>query len=273
MSATGKSKGTLMSDVPLHRLFHHYSEMPYSLRTLYTATLLVLGMAYLFALIYVWHTYAGRAGGNALILSYEDLVTAYSGSGQGSRLESALRGPMRDMLPADELNGLVRWVQGGSAQDRYATDVQPVVQKRCALCHDGSNPHLPILTDYDNLKKVTQVDTGTDIFTLVRVSHIHLFGLTFIFFIMGTMFHHAYVRPIWFKCLVVVSPFLAIIGDVASWYLTKLYHPFAWLLILAGALMAASFAFMWVVTMYQLWLSPPPSKVAERERVERPVIG
>lgn len=253
-----------MSDVPLHRLFHHYSEMPYSLRALYTAALVVLGMAYLFALIYVWHSYAGRAGGNPLMLSYEDLVVAYSGSGQGSRLETALRGPMRDMLPPDEISVLLHWVHNGSTQGEFETDIQPLVQNCCAMCHDGSNPHLPTLIGYDNLRKVTAQDTGTDTFTLVRVSHIHLFGLTFIFFIMGTMFHHAYVRPIWFKCLVVVSPFLAIIGDVASWYLTKLWHPFAWMLILAGMLMAASFAFMWVVTMYQMWFSGPPRRVIER---------
>jgi len=264
LPATRKPKEAHMSDVPLHRLYHHYSEMPYSLRTLYTATLLVLGMAYLFALIYVWHTYAGRAGGNPMVLSYEDLVVAYSGSGKGSRLESALRGPMRDMLPREELDGVVRWVQDGALQTQYGTIVQPVVQRRCALCHDGSNPHLPNLVGYDNLKKVTQQDTGTDVFTLVRVSHIHLFGLTFIFFVMGTMFHHAYVRPIWFKCLVVAAPFLAIAADIGSWYLTKVWHPFALVLILAGALMAASFAFMWLVTMYQLWFSKPPRMVIER---------
>ena len=52
-------------------------------------------------------------------------------------------------------------------------------------CHDGSNPHLPNLNGYDNVQKVTENDTGTGVFTLVRVSHIHLFGITFIFFIMG----------------------------------------------------------------------------------------
>ena len=36
-----------MSDVPLHRLYRHYSELPYSMRVLYTATLLILGTAYL----------------------------------------------------------------------------------------------------------------------------------------------------------------------------------------------------------------------------------
>jgi hypothetical protein len=79
------------------------------------------------------------------------------------------------------------------------------------------------LNGYDNLKKTTERDTGTDIFTLVRVSHIHLFGLTFIFFIMGFVFSHAYVRPVWLKCTVIALPFFAIALDVSSWYFTKLF--------------------------------------------------
>ena len=130
-------------------------------------------------------------------------------------------------------------------------------------CHDGSNPHLPNLSGYDNLKKVTEKDTGAAIATLVRVSHIHLFGLTFIFFIVGLMFSHAYVRPVWLKCTIVALPFVAIVLDVSSWYFTKLYHPFAWVVIAAGGLMGMCFAFMWLVTMYQLWFSPPPSMVSE----------
>ena len=102
------------------------------------------------------------------------------------------------------------------------------------ICHDGSNPHLRNLNGYDNLKKVTERDTGTDVFTLVRVSHIHLFGLTFVFFIMGLMYSHAYVRPVWFKCTIVALPFVAIAMDVSSWYFTKLYHPFAWVVIVSG---------------------------------------
>lgn len=88
-----------MADVPLHRLYRHYSELPYSLHVLFTATLLVIGLAYVFALVNLFHTYAGRAGGNPLIVSYRDILTAYSGSGKDSRLESALRGPMSNMLP------------------------------------------------------------------------------------------------------------------------------------------------------------------------------
>ena len=132
----------MMSDFPLHRHYLHYSELPYSQRVLYTAALLILGLGYFFALLNVYFTYAGRAGGNPLLLSYEDIVVAYSGSGKGSRLEAALRGPMSAMLPQEERTLLVTWVQGGSARDTYETEIRPALDKRCMTCHDGSNPHL-----------------------------------------------------------------------------------------------------------------------------------
>jgi hypothetical protein len=252
-----------MSDVPLHRLYRHFSELPYSLRTLYTAVLIILSIGYLFALIYLFHTYSARDG-DAGSLSYEDLVIAYTGSGEASRLESALRGPMSTMLPADELDAIVQWVQKGSDRTAYEAVIRPVLEERCMTCHDGSNPHLVNLSGYDNVLKVTEQDTGADIFTLVRVSHIHLFGISFIFFILGLIFSHAYVRPVWFKCAVIVLPFVAVLTDVSSWYFTKLYHPFAWVVMIAGGFMGLCFAFMWVVSMYQMWISSTPFKVTQR---------
>jgi hypothetical protein len=252
----------MSSNVPLHRLYVHYSELPYSLRVLYTSVLLVLGLGYLFALIYVFHTQSGKDGG--VMLSYEDIVITYSGSGKGSRLESALNGPMQTMLPAEDTKSVVTWVHAGAERAKYESDIKPILDKRCMACHDGSNPHLPNLNGYDNLKKVTEQDTGQDVFTLVRVSHIHLFGLSFIFFIMGLIFSHAYVRPVWFKCLVVAAPFVCIVADVSSWYFTKLFHPFAWVVMGAGAAMGMCFAFMWAVSMYQMWFSKTPPVVEQR---------
>ena len=249
---------------PLHRFYLHYSELPYSLRVLYTCALLVLALAYLFAGIYLYHTYAGRAGGNPMILTYQDIVVAYSGSGKTSRLESALRGPMSSMLPHDEMNQIISWVERGSNRAQYESTIKPILDQRCMACHDGSNPHLPNLNGYDNLHKVTERDTGAGIFTLVRVSHIHFFGLTFVFFIMGLVFSHAYVRPVWFKSTVVAMPFVAVVLDISSWYFTKIFHPFAWVVMFGGGLMGMSFAYMWVVSMYQMWIARPPAAVANR---------
>ena len=248
---------------PPHRFFHHFSELPYSMRVLFTCMLLILGMGYLFALLNIYFTYAGRAGGNPLMLSYEDIVVAYSGSGKGSVLESALSGPMSTMLPPDEKTRLLSWVHDGAAKPAY-DGIKPILDKRCMACHNGSNPHLPNLSDFENLKKVTALDTGASVSTLVRVSHIHLFGVTFIFFIVGYAFTHAYVRPIWLKSTVIATPFAAIAVDVSSWYLIKLYHPFAWVEIGAGMLMAACFAFMWLTTLYQMWFSRPPEAILRR---------
>jgi hypothetical protein len=253
-----------MNDQPPHALFRHYSELPYSLRTLFTCVLLILGLGYLFALLNIYFTYAGRAGGNPLMVSYEDIVAGYSGSGKGSVLESALSGSMSTMLPADERAAILKWLRDGALEPAYATGIKPIVERDCLTCHDGRNPHLPSFTTFEGVSKVTSQDTGASIATLVRVSHIHLFGVTFIFFIIGLAYTHAYVRPVWLKCSIIALPFLAIAIDVSSWYLIKLFHPFAWIEIGAGVTMAACFAAMWLTTLYQMWFMRPPEAILRR---------
>ena len=110
---------------PPHRLYRHYSELPYSIRVLFTCVLLILGLGYLFALLNIYFTYAGRAGGNPVMLSYEDIVVGYSGTGKGSILESALSGPMSSMLPSDERAMLLSWVREGAAQPAYDAAIKP----------------------------------------------------------------------------------------------------------------------------------------------------
>ena len=258
-----------MTEPPVHRLYRHFSELPSSVRVLYTAVLLVLGLGYLFALIYLFHTYSGKDG-NPLTLSYDDIVIAYSGTGKSSGLEAALRGSMSVMLPLEERNILLGWVQEGAKRTQFESGIRPILDKRCLACHDGSNPNLPNLNGYDNVLKLTEHDTGTALFTLVRVSHIHLFGLTFVFFLMGTIFSHAYVRPVWFKCTVMALPFICLVLDVSSWYFTKIYNPFAWVVMIAGGVMGLSFAYMWFVSMFQIWFARLPAAVAKRGSGEFP---
>lgn len=242
------------------------------MRIMQTGVLLVLGLGYLFAALYLFHVYSGRDG-NPSNLSYDDLVIAYSGSGKGSRLESALRGPMSSMLPPDERNGIVSWVQKGADKAKFETDVKPTIEKRCLSCHDGSNPHLVNLNGFENLQKVTEQDTGTDVFTLVRVSHIHLFGMTFIFFLLGSIFSHAYLRPVWLKATIIGLPFISVCIDILSWYLVKVYHPFAFATMGAGLFQGLSFTAMWSISIYQLWFSGTPEAVMRRQGVDEIKVG
>jgi hypothetical protein len=248
---------------PLHPGYLHFSQLPISLRVLYSAALCILGLGYLFALIHLFHTYSGKDG-DAMSVSYEDMVIAYSGSGKDSRLESALRGSMSAMLPKEEVGAIFGWVQKGGQRPPFESDVRPILDKRCMACHDGSNPHLVNLNGYDAVKKVTEKDTGTPLATLVKVSHIHLFGLTFIFFLVGLIFSHAYVRPVWLKCAIIGLPFVSIAVDIFSWYVTKYYHPFAYVVMGSGAVTGMCFGVMFFLSMWQMWLGKPPAAVRER---------
>ncbi|MDH3645929.1 MAG: hypothetical protein OER80_04065 [Gammaproteobacteria bacterium] len=261
-----------MTDRPIHRMYLHFQELPLSRRFLYTGTLLVLAAGYAFALLYIYTSHSGHDG-NAITLSFQDIVIAYSGSDEGTRLESALHGPMSGMLPRQDIVKIVKWINDGATKADYESNVSTVIDRYCLSCHDGSNPHLSNLDGYENLKTVVDRDTGMDIFTLVRVSHIHLFGLTFIFFIMGLIFSHAFLRPVWFKCAVVIAPFIGIAVDVSSWYITKLFNPFAVFVMISGALMAACFAYMWVVSLYQIWFYKMPDYLTERDARPNRTIG
>ncbi|MFN3716899.1 MAG: hypothetical protein ACK4R8_09280 [Thiobacillus sp.] len=177
------------------RHFYHFSGLPMSMRMVYIMTLLVLGTGYLFAMLQVFFSHAGLDG-NPGSVSAQDIRTAYHGSESDTRLETALKGPMADMLPPEERNVIFSWVKDGAKEAGYAEKVKPIVESRCLACHDGSNPHLPRLTSYEEIGKLTQKDEGATIPTLVRVSHIHLFGITFIFFIVSSIFAHAYMKPL-----------------------------------------------------------------------------
>ena len=76
----------------VHRMFFHYSELPLSVRTLYTATLLVLGIGYMFAMLQIYEVDAGRDGKPGLTAA--DIAIAYSGNPSATKLETALTGPM-----------------------------------------------------------------------------------------------------------------------------------------------------------------------------------
>ena len=228
----------------------HFSYLPMGQRTLFTSTIIVLGMGYLFAMIHVFESHAGRDGNP--MLSVDDLIIAYSGSKSDTRLESALKGPMANMLPTNEKDEIIAWVRRGAKQEDF-TVVEGIVAQRCSTCHDGSNPHIPNLTGHANVAKTAEMDTGMDIFTLIRVSHIHLFGLTFIFFIMGTIFCHSYMKHKWLKCMIIALPFLSILFDIASWYLTKLFPPFAYIVLGSGAVMGTCFAAQAIISFYQMW--------------------
>ncbi len=240
----------------------HFSHLPLVQRILYTSALCVLGLGYAFAMIYIFASHHGRDGNP--MLTVKDIAIAYGGTKSGTKLESALKGPMSAMLPADENLKIISWVLNGASEKAYEEEIKAVFDNRCITCHNNRNPHLPSLESYKGVMQTAEEDRGMDMFSLVRVSHIHLFGLTFIFFITASIFIHAYIRQEWLKITIIVMPFISIIIDVASWYITKVFEPFAWVVIGSGSLMGISFALMFFISLYQMWFYKLPDDVQMR---------
>lgn len=252
----------------VHRMFFHYSEFPFSLRALFTATLITLGLGYVFATLQVYYVHAGLDGKQGI--DANDIAIAYSGNANTNRLKEALNGIMMANAPSAERRAIIDWASDGANEAQYEKDIKPIVENRCMRCHNGSAAGAPLFTTFKAFAAYAKPDTGMSLATLVRVSHIHLFGMTFIFFVLGMIFSHAYVRPVWFKAVIIATPFAMMITDVGSWYLTKLNPNFAWIIIGSGVLMALSFSIQWFVSMYQIWfykftaknLEHPPQAMA-----------
>ena len=238
----------------------YFKYLPMSTRVLFSMALLVFGLAYCMAMIQVWVTHVGLDGKD--YLTARDLMISYSGNKEGTKLETALKGPMAAMLDDDGKKIIFAWLHKGAPKEDFEKAINPILQEKCVACHNkAANPNLPDYTSWEGIKQVSAIDTGMTVPTLVRVSHIHLFSITFIFFIVGYIFTHAYVRPTWFKCVVIATPFLSLISDVGSWYLTKLWEGFAWVVIISGAFMGTAFTIMWFTSMYQMWIGKVPAEV------------
>ena len=57
-----------------------------------------------------------------------------------------------------------------------------------------------------------------------------------------------------YKYPAIIMPYLFLLVDIASWWLTKLDPHFALLVIFAGTGLGISFAYMWTISMYQMWI-------------------
>jgi hypothetical protein len=186
-------------------------------------------------------------------LSATDIGIKYHGNRSATRLERALAGSMKYNRTGAEFETIVSWIRDGGPEARFDTEISPIFTERCVQCHNpDSGMGIPDLTGYGLVMELVRVDTGETVGDLVRVSHIHLFGLGFVFYLLGRIFILTEI-PVWLKRTVVVIPFAAIAVDIGSWWFTKYAHLFAYAVLIGGALMGLSFAFQALVSLYQMW--------------------
>jgi hypothetical protein len=233
-----------------------------SIKLLFTGYLSAIAVGYLMALIQILFTH-GMADGK-FGLSLNDIVYSYYGDRSGSVLESKLNGSMKYNAPDEDRFRIIQWVRDGATEPEYRAQIEPIIQRNCVMCHNAGAGSLPDFSKFENLKKLSESSEGATFQSLTRLSHIHLFGISFIFMFVGLIFCFSTGVPRRYKYPAIVMPYLFLLIDIASWWLTKLNPHFAWLVIVAGAGLGLSFAFMWTVSMYQMWILGGIRKQSDR---------
>lgn len=193
-------------------------------------------------------------------LSVDDIVYSYYGNRSGSKLEIMLNGAMKDKAPAETRLDIIKWAEEGAPEAKWEPHFKGVFEQNCVMCH-SKVPGIPDFTKFEEVKKVAAIDEGASIQSLTRVSHIHLFGIAFIFFFMGFIFSFAVNVPKVLKIVAIGFPFGFLILDVLSWWLTKLNPGFAWLTIIGGIGYSVASTFMWFTSMYQMFILSRNGKV------------
>lgn len=229
------------------------STLKLELKALFTGYILVVGLGLLVAGGQILLTH-GMADGE-FGLSIDDIVYSYYGDRGGSRLEAKLNGSMKDKAPIEDRTAIIRWVHEGSSIEAWDEEIGNIVQSNCTSCH-GVIPGLPDFNSYSGAKALAAIDTGASIDSLTRVSHIHLFGISFIFFFVGWIFSYASGISSRKKAFLIIIPFAFLFLDITAWWLTKWYPGFAWATLIGGIGYSIASSFMLLCSLYQMWLMP-----------------
>lgn len=242
--------------------YRRFADASISEKILDTMFLITIGIGYLFAMTHVvfTHQHHDKKPG----LSVEDIRIAYYGTHQQTRLGAAINGPMTKFLENDnEKRIILDWIESGAKEESYSTLTAPIINNNCINCHseNGIMNSIP-LTSYQNVVELTETDTGASIKSLVRISHIHLFGIAFLMFFVGRIFILCEM-PVIIKRVTVAIPFVTVLVDIFSWYLTKVSPNFAYLVVMAGVLMGVSIMAQIIVSLYQMWFYKPKSVPVE----------
>jgi len=108
------------------------------------------------------------------------------------------------------------------------------------------------LTNYEGVMEVAS-SKAASIPGLVKVSHIHLFGIAFILLFVGRIFIYCRMN-VTLKRVIVVIPFLSMLIDTLSWFVTRNNPSFAYVVVASGALMGLSMGAQIVISLFQMWV-------------------
>lgn len=124
------------------------------------------------------------------------------------------------------------------------------------IYNDVGYSYTGIVTHYRGSEKELDVPPELAMAKLIHHQHVHVFGLSMLFLLIGIIFTLTQI-PERLKVIFVMAPFLGMILDMSSFWLLVFSSPFfAWGAIIFGSFMAFSFFLILGRPLYEMWILP-----------------
>ena len=222
-----------------------------------------------FAHIQIRDTMQGKDGEEGL--SIVDVRYFFAGDPEKRVLQMAITDRTHwTFTTAVEKDLLEEWIADDAPADGYTSPVAAILDAKCVRCHSsgGERASSP-LTTYEEVRPYTNLaDTGVSYTDLARLSLFGILAMTVAGVIVLVPFLRTRGGGFW-KDLLAFLPFLAILGNVLSWWSVK--QSAAWVQVIVGSALiyGVLLAVMIAVVLCDMWLLPEEERRRRRLRRRR----
>lgn len=231
-----------------------------------TLVLINLLLGLLFAHVQLRNTIQNKDGEEGL--SVVDVRYFFSGDPTKRILQASMNNPTHwSLTTAAEKEAIDDWIAAGAPSATYETQVAPILDGKCVRCHQaGGQRSVSPLGAYDEVRPYTELaDTGVDYLRLAQLSLIGILAMVFAAVIVVGLFYATRFRGGW-KDLFAFLPFVAILGNVLSWWSAK--QSTTWVHIIIGSALVYGIlvVVMVAVVLADTWILPAEERRGRRRR-------
>jgi hypothetical protein len=169
-------------------------------------------------------------------------------------LKKAIDGNMSEYIDSnDDRQALYQWMKAMAPRNVYEKRIKEILEDSCVECHaPNEEAFFADFTKYEGIQKVAIFSYVPYLRARLRISHPHMLAIPLFMLpiVLGLLFTP--LKTNW-KIALMALPFLGVLLDISSWFLTMVFPWGAWFILLGGGMTAFSVVLAILLNLYFLW--------------------
>ncbi|MBT3784254.1 hypothetical protein HOF92_04700 [bacterium] len=226
-------------------------DLPTPVRLCVTFFLLCIAMGVVQAQLYLNLTV--KSDPNSLFPSYQDIQDHFYVK-KVPILRRAIDTNMSKYVETEEdREAFYQFMKDKAPQDQYEKVLQPILEFSCVDCHSqGGEASFADYTNYEGIRAKAIFSYWPYIRRRLRISHPHMLAIPLFILplALGLWFTPLSARV---KGILMSLPFVGVLVDISSWFLTMAVPTGSALIVLGGGITAGSVVMILLAELYFLW--------------------